>query len=124
MPVAAPKPCSQCGVLVRDGSARCDAHKVQKWVQVADYKRTSGRKLQKQRADLFRREPGCRECARRGVFTLATIRDHIRPLAEGGDDTDDNVQPLCRTCSDEKTAQERTRGVGRSRIFTKLICTK
>lgn len=32
--------------------------------------------------------------------------DHIAPLADGGLDTDDNVQVLCNTCHDEKTAQE------------------
>ncbi|HMM83915.1 hypothetical protein [Azohydromonas sp.] len=27
MPIAAPKPCIQCGALVRDGTSRCQAHK-------------------------------------------------------------------------------------------------
>lgn len=27
MPIAAPKPCIQCGALVRDGTSRCRAHK-------------------------------------------------------------------------------------------------
>lgn len=114
MPIAAPKPCTQCGVLVRDGTSRCPAHPKPAWVQKAKYKRVSGRKLQQQRHDLFSREPFCRTCRGNGHLILATIRDHIKPLAEGGTDTDDNVQPLCQPCSDAKTEQERKRGVGRS----------
>ena len=46
---------------------------------------------------------------------MATIRDHIVPLAEGGRDTDDNTQALCEACSDTKTAAESQRGMRRAR---------
>jgi 5-methylcytosine-specific restriction enzyme A len=113
MPTAAPKPCTQCGVLVWDGSARCVLHKPAAWVKSTPYKRESGRRLQRKRAELFTREPLCRECTRQGRMALAEIRDHIVPLGEGGLDVDDNVQPLCRPCSDAKTAIESARGVRR-----------
>jgi 5-methylcytosine-specific restriction endonuclease McrA len=71
-----------------------------------------GRKLQLQRAALFAREPLCRECIKYGRISEAVIRDHIVPLAEGGSDDDDNIQPLCRACSDAKTATESARGRG------------
>lgn len=113
MPTAAPKPCSSCGALVRDGSSRCDAHKPVAWLlKRPEVKRTAGRKLQAQRAALFGREPLCRTCHRVGRRVLATIRDHIAPLFEGGSDDDDNIQPLCRACSDIKTSQESARGRG------------
>ncbi|MCX4629003.1 HNH endonuclease [Streptomyces sp. NBC_00354] len=32
--------------------------------------------------------------------------DHVRPLSLGGEDMDDNVQPLCRGCHKLKTATE------------------
>ena len=124
MPIAAPKPCKICDTLVRDGSTRCDAHKLPPWRQTATYKRTSGRRLQKQRAELFAREPMCRECRKHGRLSIATIRDHIRPLAEGGTDDDDNIQPLCLPCSDAKTAAESARGADRSGLFTRLVRTK
>jgi 5-methylcytosine-specific restriction protein A len=111
MPISAPKPCTQCGVLVRDGTSRCEAHKAQAWIKSAPYKRESGRRLQRKRAALFAAEPLCRECSKHGRVALATIRDHIKPLAEGGSDDDGNVQPLCRPCSDAKTAVESARGV-------------
>jgi 5-methylcytosine-specific restriction enzyme A len=101
----------QCSVLVFDGSSRCEAHKVKAWAKTATYKRESGRPLQRKRAALFAREPLCRECRKHGRVTPATIRDHIKPLAEGGTDDDDNIQPLCTPCSDAKTAEESARGV-------------
>jgi 5-methylcytosine-specific restriction protein A len=111
---AAAKACKHpgCGVAVRDGTSRCPKHPPrEKWVQKAPYKRITGRRLQKLRADLFEREPLCRMCAAKGFVTLACIRDHIKPHAEGGTDDDENIQPLCQACSDEKTEGERRRGI-------------
>lgn len=112
MPKAAPKPCATCGVLVHDGSARCVAHKPVQWLARPEVKRVTGRRLQAMREALFAREPFCRECAKLGRRVLAKIRDHITPLAEDGNDDDSNIQPLCRSCSDIKTAQESQRGRG------------
>lgn len=117
MPIAAPRPCTHpgCGVLVRDGSGRCAKHPKPQWSKPANAtKRITGRKLQAMRADLFARDPLCAECKRQGRVTLATQRDHIKPLAEGGADTDDNVQGLCAPCHDAKSKTEAARGVRRA----------
>jgi 5-methylcytosine-specific restriction protein A len=45
-----------------------------------------------------------------GRVRVASIRDHIVPLAEGGRDDESNVQPLCEECSDAKTIEESKRG--------------
>ena len=74
-----------------------------------------GRALQRRRAALFASEPLCRLCHAQGRTTLATIRDHIIPLAEGGTENDPtNEQPLCQDCSDQKTREESARGVRRA----------
>jgi 5-methylcytosine-specific restriction enzyme A len=117
MPIAAPKPCGHpgCGALVRDGSGRCEKHPRKAWVRKPQAAvRTRGRKLQALRAELFRRNPLCVACEAKGITRLATERDHIKPLAEGGTDTEDNVQGLCKPCHEGKSLQEalraRTRG--------------
>ena len=69
-------------------------------------KRIAGRKLQRLREALFRDEPFCRGCRKRA----AEIRDHVVPLAEGGEDRRENTQPLCQECSDAKTRTEARRG--------------
>lgn len=54
------------------------------------------------------REPFCRECARQGIRTRATVVDHIRPFR--GDWTlfvnPANHQSLCKHHHDRKTAKE------------------
>ena len=56
--------------------------------------------------------PLCVECVKRGRVTVATIRDHIIPLAEGGEDVPENTQPLCVQCHAAKTKAESARGRG------------
>lgn len=72
--------------------------------------RVRGRKGQAMRKALFAREPLCRTCEAAGRTRLASIRDHIIPLAEGGADDETNEQPLCAECSDIKTRAEAKRG--------------
>jgi 5-methylcytosine-specific restriction enzyme A len=79
-------------------------------------KRITGRKLQRLRVALFARAPWCVLCEKFGRRTRATIRDHIRPLAEGGADDETNAQGLCLDCSDRKTEEEAQRGVRRSEM--------
>ncbi len=54
------------------------------------------------------REPWCRECARRGVRTRATVVDHITPHRGDWQLFVDpaNHQSLCKHCHDRKTALE------------------
>jgi len=66
--------------------------------------------LQRMRERLFTKQPLCVLCRRNGRYVLATIRDHIIPLFEGGRDDERNEQGLCQSCSDAKTAEEAKRG--------------
>lgn len=66
------------------------------------------------RADLFRRKPLCEPCQEEGRVTLATIRDHRIPLAEGGADDVTNEQSICDDCHTLKTKAETARGVRRA----------
>ncbi len=54
------------------------------------------------------REPFCRVCAARGVRTRATVVDHIVPHRGNWARFTDrgNLQSLCKTCHDRKTARE------------------
>lgn len=92
----------------------CPVHlKSAQWrSQSQEYTRVRGRRLQRMREELFLDEPFCRACK----VKVAEIRDHIIPLAEGGTDERENTQPLCLTCSDEKTEKESARGRARSRM--------
>jgi 5-methylcytosine-specific restriction protein A len=57
-------------------------------------------------------------CHAAGRVVLATQRDHVVPLAEGGRDDDSNIQPLCEDCHRSKTQREAARARGRNATGT------
>jgi 5-methylcytosine-specific restriction protein A len=111
MPGKPLKPCSYPGCRELTNTGRCERHKPKPWSNNNESKRVfKGRKLQKIREILFNEQPLCVECLKVDRVTPATIRDHIVPLAEGGQDIPENTQPLCQACSDAKTKEESKRG--------------
>ncbi len=62
-----------------------------------------GRRWMKQRARSWARDPVCKVCGRAASAQV----DHIKPLAQGGDDSYDNLQGICIPCHATKTASER-----------------
>jgi len=120
MPSSAKHTCAQagCGVLLARGDGdRCPAHAVgSDWNRPRkEVPRIRGGKLIKLRKELFDRSPLCATCERLGRVTVATIRDHIVPLAEGGTEDDSNTQPLCWNCNEVKRIAEAKRGMSRNR---------
>lgn len=111
MPIAAPRPCSHTGCrALATAGGRCADHQREVWhKKPAATKRVTGRRLQAMRAALFADNPLCVECARLGLVTLATQRDHIKPLGEGGADDSSNVQGLCDACHEVKSLAEALR---------------
>ncbi len=51
--------------------------------------------------------PFCPVCEAAGVLRLATETDHKVPLEQGGEDTIENMQRLCKEHHAIKTAKER-----------------
>ncbi|MCZ8076434.1 MAG: HNH endonuclease, partial [Paucibacter sp.] len=120
MPTAAAKPCTQCGVLVRDGSSRCMAHKV-KAGTFADSRRGSrhergyGSAWDKIRARILKRDAGlCQPCLALGIVHAGTHIDHKVSKAEwkrlhgslDGCDDDSNLQAINADCHKLKTQAE------------------
>jgi len=99
MPMAPPRACTTCGV------AGCQVHRRPAWQRPHRVARRRGRQLQQWRNALFRRQPFCAACG----LEVATTRDHIVPLGDGGLDVETNTQALCVTCHAAKTAAEAKR---------------
>lgn len=120
MPFAAPKPCVVCRALVRDGTTRCQAHKVRPGTFADKSRGTAaergyGAAWRRVRDRIMRRDAGvcrCAECKRLGRILEAHEVDHIVPKAQGGTDDDDNLQAINRECHKAKTARERSEGQG------------
>ena len=106
------KPCRHpgCSALTRDGY--CPKHKPRKAPRRVSAEYHNWYSLSIWTDDLrpaqLLREPFCRECARRGVRTWATVVDHVKP--HRGDwwlfIDPQNHQSLCERCHNRKTARE------------------
>jgi 5-methylcytosine-specific restriction protein A len=68
--------------------------------------RIRGRKGVKLRRQRLERSPLCEDCLAEGKTTPATVPDHIKPLALGGDDVDSNIRTLCAEHHDKRTAEQ------------------
>lgn len=132
MPTSPPKPCSACGVLVRDGTARCEAHKVRPG-QFADQRRGSrqargyGAVWDRLRVRILERDSGlcqCAECTLAGRLRSATQVDHKINKAMwrrlhgslSGVDDESNLQAINAACHAAKTAREANAGRGRVKV--------
>jgi len=116
MPSLAPTPCRQpgCTRLV-EMPGYCDAHRRQvhrdydqarrQWAPRDPFYKTSF--WVKTRAAFLRANPLCVECSKRGLLVPSQAVDHILPIKMGGHRTDPaNLQALCISCHNAKTARE------------------
>lgn len=55
----------------------------------------------------------CQECRRQHRVSVGAAVDHIKPLWDGGTDSDTNKELLCQACHDAKTAREAAQRAGR-----------
>jgi 5-methylcytosine-specific restriction enzyme A len=75
-------------------------------MKVSPGERIRGRRGVALRRARLQAEPLCRMCKAEGKVRVATVPDHIKPLALGGTDTDDNIRCLCEEHHDLVTRQE------------------
>ena len=68
--------------------------------------RIRGRKGMALRRARLEAEPLCRMCKAEGVTRAAVVPDHIKPLAKGGEDVDENIRCLCADHHDQVTRDE------------------
>jgi len=68
--------------------------------------RIRGATLQRRRKLWFTLHPLCVACQKKGVTSMATELDHVVPLFKGGADDQSNLQGLCPTCHEQKTADD------------------
>ena len=94
----------------RKGARYCEKHDRVTFSNRAKYESdpfyNSGR-WRRFRAGYLKLAPLCRTCEENGIFTQATVVDHIVPRSQGGADYDmANLQPLCTQCHDKKRRSE------------------
>lgn len=115
MPTQPLRRCSFPNCRNRVKSGRCEEHK-QKDTRESSSKRGYDHKWSKYRAQYLKHYPLCVMCLEKGIYTPATVIDHIKPVENGQADPlfwrTDNHQPLCRDCHSYKTRVIDKRGFG------------
>ena len=110
MPTKTKRVCNSCGKSVR--SVCVDCHKKHRRVREkgrpSASERGYGSRWRKLRVMVLHRYPLCNDCQRKPSQDV----DHIIPKAEGGEDTMENLQGLCRECHNNKTTSENSRRGG------------
>ncbi len=119
MPRRPAKPCRQpgCPELVRNQSAYCEQHQ-QDHQRVYDQQRGSsaqrgyGARWRRLRRIKLASDPLCADPfeAHADQVVMATEVDHIIPRKQGGQDTMENLQSLCKSCHSRKTRLENAKG--------------
>ena len=110
-----------CKNVVHGGDYRCEQHPVtyspkrkydhhyHKGQHI--YKSARWTKIRKQ---FLSKYPLCQSCERFGIYTTATVLDHIKEIKDLEMDSPlvwdtDNMQGLCHSCHNRKTADEAKR---------------
>lgn len=112
MPQRGQRACRKCGRLHRNANGYCDGHQPERsnWRKhnkgKSSTKRGYGARWRDRRDRILRRDNYlCQVCK----AAPADAVDHIVPKAEGGTDSDGNLQAICDDCHKVKTREESTR---------------
>ncbi len=103
MPHKAPHPCAypRCPNVTRE--RYCSEHKS---IVSCDYQHKRdpatnvryGRQWKAVRNLYITKHPLCERCLELGLYNPAQEVHHIRPLADGGDNSDKNLMSVCKSC--------------------------
>lgn len=111
------RPCRRCGVSHRNANGFCDNHQALAvgWSARQRGKTTTqrgyGHSWRVIRDRILKRDKYCCvKCRELGFVVKATDVDHIVPKEFGGDDSDENLQSLCKVHHKEKTQAEAKQG--------------
>jgi 5-methylcytosine-specific restriction protein A len=74
--------------------------------RISSSQRGYGSTWRRLRAMILSRDPLCTSCLQADRVTPSVMVDHITPRSLGGEDTEANLQGLCRRCHEIKSSRE------------------
>lgn len=111
MPQKPKRPCSHPGCPELTDSKFCKEHAKQEARRYERYgrdpavKKHYGRIWKRIRDRYFKAHPLCERCTKDEKITPAQEVHHIKPLAHGGTNDEDNLMSLCKSCHSYITAE-------------------
>lgn len=115
MPYKPAKPCAHPGCPALTHKRYCDAHARQEARRYEQHQRDPatakryGRSWQAVRTAYLSAHPLCEMCLVVGKCVPAVLVHHRIPLADGGDNSTDNLQSLCQLCHSTHHARDGSR---------------
>lgn len=112
MPRRPKRPCSFPGCPKLTDGRFCEEHgkveakRYEKYDRTPEMKKRYGRTWKRIRDRHIAAFPLCEMCKRKGLVTPAEEVHHIKPLAQGGTNDEENLMSLCKVCHSEITAKE------------------
>lgn len=112
MPRKPKRPCSYPGCPELVDGRFCEKHAKQESRRYEKYDRDSekrkryGRRWKRIRDRYIAAHPLCERCEKLGSVNVAEEVHHIKPLAQGGTNTEENLMSLCKSCHSGITARE------------------
>ena len=109
MPTKPKRPCRfvGCPKLTDNKSGFCNDHEkpmqrhYNKFTRGYDNKERYGGAWQKVRNRHIRQYPLCELCKRQGKYVTANLVHHIKPIADGGTNDENNLMSLCVSCHEK-----------------------
>ena len=87
-----------------------------KGIDKSNSKIYTSRQWRKLRQYVLHRQPICVHCVQKNRYTTANTIDHILPINKGGAIWDiENLQALCSSCHNKKSARDKSYKIGRGR---------
>ena len=111
MPLKPKRPCSFPGCPNLTNARFCEEHAKQEAKRYEKYgrdpaaKKRYGRTWKRIRDRYIAANPLCEQCKKNGKLTPAEEVHHIKPLSQGGSNTDDNFMSLCKSCHSSISAE-------------------
>ncbi len=106
MPKKPKRPCrfKSCPMLTDRESGFCEKHEklnsssYNRFIRTPESKKRYGYQWKKIRARFLIKNPLCEMCKQQGRYTTATEVHHIKPLVDGGNNNENNLMALCKSC--------------------------
>lgn len=111
MPRSPKKPCRFPGCAKLTSDRFCEEHRRDDYRSYNRYKRDPktaeryGTEWRNIRNRYVMLHPLCEECAKQGKLTPTEEVHHIKPLAHGGTNDDENLMALCKSCHSRITVE-------------------